>query len=249
MDIGHITQLAQDQLGNQARPAYHQDLTGPTSQNHLKVDELGAGDFIFVDSGVAGSNPQHSYETDGLLLSVDRPLEAAVNMGSWGAAGMQTVAVPATFMLFAVFERPSRVSLGTAPPAGVYAPSLLINRGTTTLMGVTSQFRPEGVRLNLPGTGVTPNRPPIPQSLVDKILDPEHPSSISLALTVSRTAASGSGKGFLFVGNEEADSFPFNFADFTMATPIVDIRAGIGTASGQEYRASVYLLTFQIWLP
>ena len=250
MDIGHITQLAKDQLGDQARPAYHQDLTGPTSQNHLKVDKLGAGDLIFVDSGVAGSNPQHSYEKDGLLLSVDRPLGApTVNMGSWGAARMQTAALPETFLLIAVLERPKQVSLGTAPPAGVYAPSLLINTGISPFMGVTSQFRPEGVRLNLPGTGVMPIRPSIAQSLADKILDPQHPSTIGLALTVNRSTASGSGKGFLFVGNEEADSLAFNFANFTTATPIADIRAGIGTATGQEFRASVYLLAFQIWLP
>jgi hypothetical protein len=32
-------------------------------------------------------------------------------------------------------------------------------------------------------------------------------------------------------------------------TPIVDIRAGIGTASGAEYKASVLLLDLQIWAP
>jgi hypothetical protein len=246
MDVGHVTQLAKDQLGR-SKVVYRQDLTRPPGQAHLKVDDLGAGDIVFVDTGIANSNPAHNFTADGLLLSVDRPLGAAVNIGHWAAAEMQGVALPEAFLLVATFERPSQVGLGTAPAAGTYAPSLLINTGT--LMGATSQFRPEGVRLNLPGTGVMPNRPPISQSFVDRILDPQHPSPFTLALMVSRTAATGVGKAFLFVGNDEADSFAFNFANLSTATPIVDIRAGIGTASGSEYRVSVFLLDFQIWAP
>ena len=47
MDIGHITQLARNQLGR-SKVVYHQDLTRPPGQNHLKVDDVGAGDFVFV---------------------------------------------------------------------------------------------------------------------------------------------------------------------------------------------------------
>jgi hypothetical protein len=116
-------------------------------------------------------------------------------------------------------------------------------------MGASCQFRVEGVRLNLPGTGVMANRPPIAKSLVDRILDQQHPSPLSLALQVSRTASAGTGKAFLFVDNEEADSIAFNFSNFTTSIQIADIRAGIGTATGVEYRASVRLLDFQIWAP
>ena len=149
------------------------------------------------------------------------------------------------FVAVANFNRPSRVALGGGPAVGTYAPSLLLN--TSALMGVTCQFRPEGLRMNLPGTGLMPNRPPIPQALVDEILDPQHPETFSLALRVTRTAAGGTGKGFFHVGNHEADSLAFSFSNFPDTVPILDIRAGVGTASGEGYRASVYLLDFQIW--
>jgi hypothetical protein len=245
MDTGHITQLATEELG-QSKAVYHQDLTRPPGQTHLKVDDLGAGDITFVDTGFPNSNPAHQFTANGLLLSIERPLGANVNIGEWAAAGMQAVTLPATFLLIATFDRPSRVPLGAGPAAGTYAPSLLINTGAT-LMGVTSQFRPEGIRLNLPGTGVMPNRPSITQTMADRIIDAQHPSAFTLALTVNRSAATAAGKGFLFVGNDEADSIDFNFVN--QPTPIVDIRAGVGTANGVEYRASVFLLDLQIWAP
>ena len=156
MDIGHKTQLAKNQLG-QSKVAYHQDLTRPPGTAHLKVDDLGAGDIGFVDTGFPNSNPQHSFTADGLMLSIDRPIGAAVNIGAWAAAGVQSVTLPDNFLLIASFDRPSRVALGAGPSAGTYAPSLLMS--STALMGVTCQFRPEGLRMNLPGTGVMPNRP------------------------------------------------------------------------------------------
>jgi hypothetical protein len=88
MDIGKIAQLANDEFHAQAKCVYHQDLTGPATQNHLKVDDIGAGDFVFVDSSVSGSNPEHSYTPGGLLLSVERPV-ASGNMGSWAAARVE----------------------------------------------------------------------------------------------------------------------------------------------------------------
>jgi hypothetical protein len=211
----------------------------------LKVDDLGAGGLTFVDSGVANSNPAHQFTRGGLQLSVERPLGATGSMGHWAAVRMHSVSIPDSMLLVATFERPSRVPLGTSPDEGTYAPSLLINTGT--LMGATSQFRPEGVRLNLPGTGIMANRPPIAQASADKILDPQHPSTFTLALTVNRTTSAG--KAFLFVSNDEQDSIPFTFQSLTASTPIHDIRAGIGTANGFEYRASVFLLDFQIWAP
>ena len=110
MDIGKITQLAKGEFGH-AKCVYHQDLTGPAGQNHLKVDDIGAGDFIFVDSNVNGSHPQHAYHPDGLLLSVERPVPTG-NMGSWGAANVQNIHLPAAFLLVAVLERPTRTPLG-----------------------------------------------------------------------------------------------------------------------------------------
>ena len=246
MDLGHVTQLAKDELGR-SKAVYRQDLTRPPGQDRLKVDDLGAGDIGFVDTGAQNSNPGHDFTADGLLLSIERPLGAVGNIGHWAAVQTQGVALPGDFLLVATFERPSRVALGSAPAEGTYAPSLLTNTGI--LMGASSQFRPEGMRLNLPGTGLMPNLPPIPQSFLDTVLDPQRSSSFTLALTLHRTATTGAGKAFLFVDNDEADSFDFDVAGWSTATQIVDIRAGIGTASGSEYRASVFLLDFQIWAP
>ena len=245
MDMGHITQLAKDQLGR-SKLVYHQDLTRPPGQAHLKVDDLEAGDIVFVDSGVPNSNPMHDFTAVGLRLSVERAVGATGSFGHWAAVGMQDVALPERFLLVAQFERPGREPLGMAPGEGTYAPSVLLNVGT--LMGATSQFRPEGVRLNVPGTGVMPNLPPISQSFVDRILDPRHPSPLAIALTVNRSAT-GEWKAFLFVDNDEADSLGFPVATWSTTTTILDIRAGIGTATGSEYRASVVLLDFQIWAP
>lgn len=246
MDIGKITQLAKDEFGPQARAIYHQDLTGPVQQNHLKADVIGAGDLTFVDSNVPGSNPQHSQQPDGLVLSVDRPLPSG-NMGSWGAANLENIQLPPGFLLVAVFERPARVPLNPQFVAGVYAPSLLMNTTAPQLMGVTSQFRPEGIRLNLPGTTLNLNRPPIDQKPQDRIVDPDHPSDFALALKVDRTVAPVAGKAWLFVGNDEEDSLAFTFPNLEASTPIFDVRAGMGTANGVHYRASVSLLRFQIW--
>ena len=245
MDLGKITQLAKGELGPHAKPVYHQDLTGPTTQNHLKADDIGAGDLIFVDSAVPGSNPQHSFQPDGLVVSVERPVETG-NAGSWGAADVKSIQLPSAFLLVAVMERPVRAPLNSDFVAGVYAPSLLMNTGPQ-LVGVTCQFRPEGVRLNLPGTMLNLNRPPIPQQLQDRIVDPQHPSDFALALKVDRSAAQVTGKAWFFVGKDEGDAVTFTFPNFAASTPVLDIRAGIGTANGVHYRASVVVLRFQIW--
>ena len=192
-----------------------------------------------------GSNPQHSFQPDGLLVSVDRPVQTG-NTGSWGAAEVKNIQLPSVFLLVAVMERPVRAPLNSDFVAGVYAPSLLMNTGPQ-LVGVTSQFRPEGVRLNLPGTMLNLNRPPIPQQLQDKIVDPQHSSDFTLALKVDRGVAPVAGKAWLFVGNDEGDSVTFTFPNFAASTPVLDIRAGMGTANGVHYRASVAVLRFQIW--
>ena len=61
MDIGHKTQLAKDQLG-QSKVAYHQDLTRPPGAAHLKVDDLGAGDIGFVDTGFPEARSRALFE-------------------------------------------------------------------------------------------------------------------------------------------------------------------------------------------
>jgi hypothetical protein len=254
MDIGRVIaqQLSADP-GIPLKLAYHLNLTGWRFANSLKVDVFRAGVIEFVDSGVAGSDPEHSFEyklfyRDGLRVSIVRPVGATVNIGEWAAFPLRLSPeeLPDSFLLVAAFNRPRQTPIGDQFIDGSFAPSLLMASGGS-VMGVTSQFRVDGVRMNLPGTGVTPNRPVIDQSFTDRIMG-KPPSPITLALLVDRTADPVSGIGYFYVGDERADSYRFNFVNFTSVSAIRDVRAGIGTASGEGYRASVYLLDFQIWV-
>ncbi|MBA2525135.1 MAG: hypothetical protein H0V18_05015 [Pyrinomonadaceae bacterium] len=137
----NTTQIAHDLLGPSQR-VYHQDLTTHGNQPHLKIDKLGAGDFIFVDSVPAGQNPAHSYEPKGLLTSVERSPTATGNRGHFAAVNGQNIEMPERFVLTGTFIEPKKVSLipNQPPPQGTYAPALLLSFGTT-LTGATSQFR------------------------------------------------------------------------------------------------------------
>jgi hypothetical protein len=56
----NTSQIARDLLGPSQR-VYHQVLPTDSIRPHLKIDKLGAGDFIFVDSVPPGQNPAHSF--------------------------------------------------------------------------------------------------------------------------------------------------------------------------------------------
>ena len=232
--------------------AYRLNFTGPRTGNSLLTDLFRAGEVEFVGSDVSDSDPQHSLEydllnKDGLRLSVVRPVGATVNIGHWAAVPLRLSAeqLPEAFLLVAAFNRPRQTPLDQFVD-GTFAPSLLIfSQGA--MKGATCQFRTDGVRLNLPGTGVTPNRPSIDQAFVDAITA-RPPAPVTLGLFVDRRVDPVRGVAHLYVGNEEADSHRFSFATFTQDSGIRHIRAGIGTASGEGYRASVFLLDFQIWV-
>jgi len=246
----NTTQIAHDLLGPSQR-VYHQDLTTHANQPHLKIDKLGAGDFIFVDSVPAGQNPAHSYEQKGLLTSVERSPTATGNTGHFAAVNGQNIEMPERFVLTGTFIEPKKVSLipNQPPPQGTYAPALLLSFGTK-LTGATSQFRVTGQRLNAPGIAVPVNRPDIAANLSNKVIDPQHPSLFTLVLHVKRSAANSEGDAMLFVGADAADSVHFTFGNgLTSATVFNNILVGIGTANGTNYRASVYVTEFEIWAP
>ena len=243
----NTTKIAHDLLGP-AQRVYFQDLTTHANQPHLKIDKLGAGDFIFVDSG---SNPAHSYEEKGLLTSVERPPNANGPMGLWAAVNGQNITIPQRFVLIGTFIEPKKVSLipNQPPPQGTYAPSLLLSFGNT-LTGATSQFRVTGQRLNVPAIAVPVNRPDIAANLYNEVIDAQHPSPFTLVLHVERSASDSAGDAMLFVGDQLADPVHFNFGNgLTAATVLANIRVGIGTATGTNYRASVYVTEFEIWAP
>lgn len=246
----NTTQIAHNLLGPSQR-VYHQDLTTHGNQPHLKIDKLGAGDFIFVDSVPPGQNPVHSFEQKGLLTSVERPSTATTNMSHWAAIAGQNITMPKRFMLAGTFVEPKKVSLtpNQPPPTGTYAPSVLLSFGTT-LTGATSQFRATGQRLNTPNIAMPQNRPDIAANLANKVLDPQNPSTFTLILHVERGATDSVGDAKLFVGEQEADSIHYTFGNgLTFATVFNNIRIGVGTASGGNYRASIFITEFEIWSP
>ncbi len=246
----NTTQIAHNLLGPCQR-VYHQDLTTHGNQPHLKTDKLGAGDFIFVDSVPAGQNPAHSFEQKGLLISVERSPTAAGTMAHWAAVSGQNITIPQRFVLTATFIEPKKESLtpNQPPPVGTYAPSLLLSFGTK-LTGATSQFRATGQRLNAPGILIPANRPDIAAILSNKVIDQQNPSLFTLILHVDRGDTDSQGDAMLIVGTEDADSFHFTFGNgLTSATLLNNIRVGVGTAGGTNYRASVYVTEFEIWAP
>jgi len=251
----NTTQIAHDLLGPSQR-AYHQDLTTHGNQPQLKIDKLGAGDFVFVDSIPPGQNPAHSYEQKGLLTSVERPPTPAPTSGHQAAVNLQNITLPDSFVLTGTFIEPRKVSLipNQPPPTNTYAPVLMLSFGTT-LTGASSQFSVTGQRLNVPFLAVKPNRPDIPANLSNKVLTAQNPSPFTLVLRVERGATSSAGHAMLFVDDVKADEFDFAFdfasgGSLTTATVLEHIRVGIGTtANGINYRASVYVTEFEIWAP
>src|SRR5262245_39208830 len=206
----NTTQIAHNLLGP-AQRVYHQDLTTHANQPHLKIDKLGAGDFIFFDSGYRGWNPAHSYEEKGLLISIERPPNANGGVGLSAAVNGQNITIPQRFVLTGTFIEPTKVSLipNQPPPLGIYAAALALSFGNT-LSGVTSQFRDEnqsgprtpGQRLNVPFAVPPVFGNDIRANLYNGVIDAQHPSPFTLVMHVERSASDSVGYAMLFVGNQ-----------------------------------------------
>lgn len=118
------------------------------------------------------------------------------------------------------------------------------------MTGATSQFRTSGQRLNTPRAASPLNRPDIASELHQKVIDEQNPSPFTVILHVKRGETDSEANAMLFVGAEEADSVSFTFGiGLTSATIFDNIRVGIGTANGTDYRASVHVTEFEIWTP
>jgi hypothetical protein len=256
----NTTQIAHDLLGP-AQRVYYQDLTTHANQPHLKIDKLGAGDFIFVDSGFPFSNPFHSYEDKGLLTSIERPATATGGISLSAAVG-QNITIPQRFVLTATFIEPKIVSLIPNQPLLYQFAAVVPLTFGNTLAGVTSQFRDvtqqgqpltPGQRLTVPFASIA--RPNINANLYNKVINAQNPSPFTLVMHVERSASDSAGEARLYVGDQLADSVSFNFClptvqdCLTAATVFNNIQVGIATAFGTNYRASVYVTEFEIWAP
>jgi hypothetical protein len=263
MDIAHAAKLVIDDQPVNWTCVYYRNLIKFRPRHSFDkqlLDELGAGDMvcIAVPPDSPDSNPHHSWDDNGLLLSIDRPANLAPPvtpagpLSEFGAVMTNGVCVPDSFVVVATFAHLRQVSLvSTFPPSGKYSPVVSMYSTDPNLnpMAVTCHFDPltPDVRLRALGTGEGPKAGgPIAQNLVDKM---RAGAPFRLMLAVHRTATVGMGSVSLFIDNEEADSFLFEFRNFTTSTAISSLVAGIGTANGFEYRASVNLLDFQIWTP
>jgi len=250
----NTTQIAHNLLGP-AQRVYHQDLTTHGNQPHLKIDKLGAGDFVF-SSDPGSPNPTHSYEKEGLLMSLDRPSSAA-NGSSWAAINLPNITMPQRFVLTATFIEPKIVSQIPNQPLLYQYAAALAPSFANAYWGETSQFRnvrqngqllTPGQRLDVPFAEIFPDN--ISANLYNEVIDAQHPSPFTLVLHVERSASDSAGDAMLFVGDQLADSVHFNFGNgLTAATVFNNIQVGIGTATGANYRASVYVTEFEIWAP
>jgi hypothetical protein len=252
----NTTQIAHDRLGAAER-VYYQDLTTHGNESYLKIDKLDAGDFIFVGSG-PGANPAHSYEEKGLLISVERPQNPTDNTHSSATVG-QNITMPQRFLLIGTFIEPKKVSLtpNQPPPLGNWAAALALTFGNT-LSGTTSQFRDEnqsgpltpGQRLTVPFAVPPVSGNNIMANLYNEVIDAQNPSPFTPVMDVDRSASDSAGHAMLFVGDQLADSVPFNFGNgLTAATVFNNIEVNIATARGTNFRASVYVTEFEIWAP
>jgi hypothetical protein len=98
-----------------------------------------------------------------------------------------------------------------------------------------------------------PPRTDIKANLYNEVIDAQDPLPFTLVMEVDRSASDSAGHAMLFVGDQLADSVPFNFGTaLTAATVFDNIRIDIATALGFDksgYRASVYVTEFEIWAP
>lgn len=229
---------------------YHAPINRIIDFTHLNHDALGAGLLPMRADGAPQSNPAYENRKEGLHISLDRPAGSAA-AGSLGHMLVVDKSFPINrFLVIATFRRPQRVQL-PGYVEGNYAAAVLVRVGSLPTMGASCQVRPNGIRLNLPGTEVNPNLNPIAIPLQNQITDASFPAQFSLALKYDRDAApGGSGYAALLIGDDVvAAAHAFAFTKLSGFVSIEDVRAGIGTAGGENFRVSVELIDIQIWLP
>jgi hypothetical protein len=86
----------------------------------------------------------------------------------------------------------------------------------------------------------------IQANLYNEVIDAQHPSPFTLVMYVERSPSDSAGYGKLYVGDQLADSAQFTFLGQTVFD---NIKVGIATAYGTNYRASVYVTELEIWVP
>jgi hypothetical protein len=249
-----IPALVAAELGASARCLFRADYVGFVGTPRIKADPERLGPVQFVDSGYPGSNPLHAYgrkglRDDGLRLSVSRPLgaPATVAVGHWAAIDVGGIRnFPDNFMFAATFRAP-RQSHGDQFVAGNYAAGALIIAAGAPV-GATCQFRTDGVRLNLAGMGAGGGLQLIDPVLASELFRKDDPKTIGVAVSVKLSTTRGANStAFLHIGKKLVDSARFTIQGLTASTRITDLRVGIGTVSGEDYRASLQVLGFQCW--
>lgn len=271
MAILNPTRIANNLLGRLSQRIYHQDLMVLEAEGpRLKIDWLGAGDFVFLNSDPPGQNPTHEYTSKGLRITVERPADLNFIdkiLGHQAAINTSNIALPKEFVLIATFVRPEKVSLidpNQPPAAGTYEAAILLDFDDQET-GVTSRFRTDILGrpfqdLNAPGLGLHTPITPIPDSQYKEVIATTNPSVFTVLLHLQR-ASTTIGYGRLLVGDElapPAKTFDYSgvFPTLRAGTFFNNIRVGITTSpagdnapSPTNFRASVYLTEFEIWAP
>src|SRR5215831_10517510 len=136
----NTTQVAHDLLGPSMR-IYHQVLVTHANQPRLRIDKLGAGDFVFENDSTV-TNPVTDYQQEGLDISFNRPANVDNSAGVFATVPLQNISLPAPqrFVITGTFQHPKQVLLNQQSMIGTYAPAILFNVDGNR-MGATSQFR------------------------------------------------------------------------------------------------------------
>lgn len=234
--------------------------------SHMGEGSTQAGDFEYIGTQQDGLHPEAVRNRNGLTLTFNRPANAVDPDHYSYFAGLDPSRVgmlPGHFALFATFRRPIQEPWKVGPAHeinplfrdGEWAAGLLVQvpGGRPQGMGVTCQFRPDGTRMNLPGTGVlndTNRRPFLATFAPDaesSLLDPVNPSNFTLVLSYDRSSMTNTGFAALYIGADLIDSYSFNFDMMTNAGSITRALAGLGSISGAAYKAQIDLVDLQIW--
>lgn len=250
-DIDYGTNLTSLRAGLGRKFQYYTPSHKIINYTNLNVDHLGAGQLDLRHANVPGAIPTWEYSKEGLRLGIERPpSQVDESIGHFMIVDADFVIQ--RFLLLATFRRPLQEP-GSDPAnytPGIFAAAILFTPWKGSEMGISCQVRPEGVRVNLPGTGLTPNRAPISSDLAAKILDPDDPSLYTLALRYDRGAPTAAqATAALFVGDETiADTWDFALPSLDNVQYVTDVRAGIGTTgTGRGNKASVDLIDVQVW--
>ncbi len=272
----HLLQATPERIYQQILP----ETKPPTPRP--RIDTLGAGDFEIVGFHPPGSEPLPSFKKRGLFLRTRRPAGLpAFNRNGEGItstiAGVRVhppstpgQRLPDEFVVTATFRAPKQGlftpsedhPIGADDHPGEWAPVIVAFTTDPELafFAASAQFReatptrPEGMRLNAPGTGTPAGLANIDPAFFLAIMREPDPVTFTLVVHVDRSSDPSKFRANMFV--EAQPAYPL-LADPPVSIELDEvlepgkiiehIGAGIATGGGARFNVSVEIHEFEIW--